>query len=202
MQLQKRDPGGRRNPALHLRATRDLRYIRRTMERASSFTALPGRGVMGMGALAIVAAPLCYGLDGWTWTLAWLLAACIAVGLGTYATWRKAGRAGVSLGSGPGRRFFVSLVPPLFAGLVLTPVLARAGLIEDLPGAWMLLYGVAILTGGAFAVRPVLAMGGSFAGLGCAALFVPGLPADLWMALGFGGLHLVFGWWIARRLGG
>ena len=41
---------------LHVHAMDNLRYIRRTMERAGSFTAVPGMGGMLMGSVALVAA--------------------------------------------------------------------------------------------------------------------------------------------------
>ena len=43
--------------------------------------------------------------------------------------------------------------PPLGAGAVLTLALERAGLVTLLPGIWLLLYGTAVVTGGAHAVR-------------------------------------------------
>jgi hypothetical protein len=45
-------------------------------------------------------------------------------------------------------------------------------------------------------------MGISFLVVGTVALFTPASLGDVWMAAGFGGLHLMFGGIIARRYGG
>lgn len=200
MHLVKPDPSQR--PSLHHRATLDLRYIRETMERASSFTAVPGYGIVATGVLTLVAAPLLARFSGAVWVFGWIVTACVAATIGFVAMWQKSKRASAPLFSGPGRRFMLSLGPPLFAGVVMTGVLLRAGRIDDLPGTWLLLYGVTILTGGAFAVRLVPILGACFASLGCVALLVPSVPAGAWMAAGFGGLHIGFGLLIARRHGG
>jgi hypothetical protein len=71
-----------------------------------------------------------------------------------------------------------------------------------MPGTWLLLYGVAVVTGGAFSVRVVPIMGLCFMAVGFLALFAPFASANLFMALGFGILHIVFGAVIARRYGG
>jgi hypothetical protein len=64
------------------------------------------------------------------------------------------------------------------------------------------LYGVGVVTAGTFSVRVVPVMGLSFILVGAAALFSPPGWTDLYMAGGFGGLHLIFGFIIARRHGG
>ena len=103
---------------------------------------------------------------------------------------------------GAGRQFLRGLGPPLAAAAVLTAVLYRAGATDVIPGMWLLLYGTAVVTAGAFSVRAVPLLGTCFIAVGIAALAAPPAWANAMMALGFGGLQIVFGVWIARRYGG
>jgi hypothetical protein len=104
--------------------------------------------------------------------------------------------------TGPGRRFLLGLCPPLLAGVPLTAAFYRADLIHLLPALWLLLYGAATVTGGAFSVRIVPLMGLGFMTVGTVAVFTPPSWGDAILALGFGVLHIIFGWIIARRYGG
>jgi hypothetical protein len=114
----------------------------------------------------------------------------------------KARRGGTTVFSYSGRRFVLSYLPPLVVGALLTVVLVRAGLYSALPGTWLLLYGTGVVTGGAFSVRVVPIMGLCFMGLGGVALLAPPSWSEWLLALGFGGLHILFGIIIARRYGG
>lgn len=191
------------SPALHARAMDDLTFIRRTMERATAFTAVPGRGGVAMGLVALLAAWLAPGPPAaGSWLFTWLVTSALALAIGGWATAIKARRAGTSMFSHSGRRFVLSFLPPLAVGALLTLTLARAGLFGALPGTWLLLYGTGVVTGGAFSVRVVPIMGLCFMALGGVALLLPPGWGDALMGLGFGGLHLIFGVVIARRYGG
>lgn len=188
---------------LHARAMDDLSFIRRTMERATAFTAVPGWGGVAMGATALVAAAgASRAASASAWVACWLAASAVALLIGGWAMGAKARRAGTPVFSWSGRRFVLSFLPPLAVGALLTIVLLRRGLTEALPGVWLLLYGSGVVTGGAFSVRAVPVMGVCFMLLGVAALFGPPAWGNPLMAAGFGGLHIVFGLLIARRYGG
>lgn len=188
---------------LHARAIDDLSFIRRTMERATPFTAVPGWGGVAMGLIALAAAVLAGGsVSALDWVRHWLGAAAVALLIGGWAMAAKARRAGTTVFSWSGRRFVLSFLPPLIVGALLTVLLVRHELVQALPGTWLLLYGSGVVTGGAFSVRAVPVMGICFMGLGVAALFGPPGWGNPLMAAGFGGLHIVFGLLIARRYGG
>jgi hypothetical protein len=180
-----------------------LHYIRYTMERAGSFTALSGWGFVVVGTMALVAAAVAAAQPTRElWLTTWLIAATAAVLVVGGTTLRKARLAGEPVLAGPGRKLVLSFTPPAAAAALLTPVLAGEGLAGLLPAVWLLLYGAAVITGGTFSVRAVSAMGVSFMALGAAALVSPASWGDLWMAAGFGVLHIVFGVLILRRHGG
>lgn len=189
--------------SLHDRAIEDLRFIRRTMERASAFTAVPGWGGVAAGVLALPAALLASRQSNALWWLATWLATAALAGLVVGATLvLKARRSGVPLTSGPGRKFLLGFLPPVAAAAALTAALYLHGAHALLPGLWLLCYGAAVISAGTFSVRAVPLMGIGFMALGAFALATPPAWADAWMAAGFGGLHIAFGLVIARRHGG
>jgi hypothetical protein len=180
----------------------NLSFIRDTMERATAFTAVPGWGAVGMGATALLAAAVAGSQsDAPRWFGVWMAEAVVAAAIGATTAVRKARSAHTAVLSRPARRFLLSYVPPIVVGALLTIVLYRAGLWSALPGMWLLLYGTGVVTGGAFSVRVVPLMGLCFMVAGGAALLTPAW-GTLWMAIGFGVLHVVFGSIIARRHGG
>ena len=189
--------------ALHDRAMDNLRYIRETMERSQSFTAVPGLGGVVMGLIALGASLVAMRAPSTVaWVLIWMGAASLAFGVALVSMSRKARSAGEKLLAGAGGKFTWNLTPPLLVGALLTVALTRVGAAQLLPGVWLLLYGTGVVTGGAFSVRVVPLMGFTFMVSGAAALFAPTGWENAIMAAGFGGLHIGFGMIIARRYGG
>ena len=188
---------------LHDHALDHLRYIRETMERAGSFTAVPGWGGVAMGATALAAAGIAsHAASRALWLLSWLAEGALAIAIGFFSMERKARAAGLPLWSAPVRKFLYSFLPPLIAGAALTVTLWRAGLFGAIPGVWLMLYGAGITAGGAFSVRVIPVMGMCFLALGVIALLAPVTWPDVWLGTGFGGLHIIFGAMIARKYGG
>lgn len=187
--------------AMSDRALDHLAFIRSTMESAGSFTSVPGWGGIAMGLSAIVTAILVHNSPE-HWLTLWVVDAVIAAAIGGFFMRSKAATLGQKLASGVGRRFLLNLSPALLAAAVLSFVLLQSGRADLVPGSWLLLYGVAVVSGGAFSVRPVPIMGMCFMVLGAITLLGPPSWANALLATGFGGIHLVFGAIIARRYGG
>jgi hypothetical protein len=192
---------GRDPIPIHGRAEENIDFIRRTMERAASFTAVPGWGNVAIGVVALAAGLLAdghWGTPAWVWT--WVGGAGVAFAIAVVSMAFKARRAKVAVFGGAGARFWFGLLPPLAAGAFLTIPLYRAGMWGLISPVWLLLYGAGVTTGGAHSVRLVPLMGMCFMTAGVVAFMVP--RPDITMAAAFGGLHAVFGYIIARRYGG
>ncbi len=171
--LPDRPPVSRDLPRADEQAHDHLRYIREVMGRSGPFTAVPGRGLVLMGATALGATALSLAqpmLSGWL--RVWVMEAAVGACIGVWALRHKAHGAGLSLRSGPGRKYVQSLLPPMAAGAMLTLALyVRAialggpdfyafdaprvwntsdggGTLDLLPGVWLLLYGTGTVTGG------------------------------------------------------
>ena len=184
-------------------ALESVRVIRDAMERAGSFTAVPGAGMIAIGVTALLAAPIAAATEtGSGWLATWIVDGLLAAAISGVTISRKARRLALPLASGPARKFALAFLPSLVAGAVLTVVLVALGAGSILPGTWLLLYGTAVTAAGAMSVRIVPLMGMSFMALGVCALAVAPAYGDALMAAGFGGLHIVFGFAVARKYGG
>lgn len=181
----------------------NLRYIRETMERSTAFTGISGWGEVVIGATALVASILAANQSTFRgWLTVWIAEGFISLLIAGWSMDRKSRAVDMPLMSGPGRKAVFSLSPPIIAGALLTIVLVKAGQTSAIPGTWLLLYGTGVVTGGMFSVPAVPIMGLCFMCLGAVALFSPVTFANWYMAAGFGGLHLIFGFIIARKYGG
>ena len=190
-------------PALSDRAIDNLRFIRETMERAGTFTAISGWGIVIIGGVALVAAGVAAVGDEVAWRVGtWIATAVVCIAISLWATARKARRSGLSMVSGPAQKLALAFLPAMIVGALLTGALLRIDATALLPGTWLLLYGTAVVAGGAFSVRIIPVMGVCFMAVGAVALFAPATAGEWLMVVGFGLIHVVFGIQIARRHGG
>jgi hypothetical protein len=185
------------------RAADDLTFIRSAMERSSTFTAVPGAGGVVMGAIGLIAAFVSARqptADRWLAT--WLAAAAVALIVELVAIALKAQGAGMTLTGANTRRFALAVAPPLVAAAAITYELWIVGNFDAMVPVWLLLYGAGLLTGGLVTVPVVRAVGACFMTAGIAAMLTPAEWGNTWLAVGFGGLHVGFGAYIARNHGG
>ena len=184
------------------RALNTLSYIRASIDAASSL-AVPGLAGIVMGAIGAVATLLTYvpAIAGY-WLTVWLIAACVAFVIGGALVARQVSQRGGSLVSGPFRKFLMCLCPGLLAGAVLTLVLSLADMQRLIPGAWLLLYGCAVIAASTAthskSLPVVASMGVLFVFLGGVAFALPPSAHMLLLGAGFGGLHLISGLLISR----
>jgi hypothetical protein len=185
------------------RAEDNLLFIRRTMERTSTFTAVPGLGGAGMGVVGVAAAIVAARQPSPDrWLAVWLVAAAVAAPGGGVAMWRKATGTSTPLAGVVGRRFALGMAAPFVAAAAITYALWRAGDYGVMAPTWLLLYGAGVVIGGLFSVPVVRAIGVCFMATGVAAIVTPQSWGNSWLGVGFGGLQIAFGIHIARHHGG
>ena len=187
---------------IETRALGTLAYIRRSID-ASASMAVPGTAGVVMGVIGLLAAVLA-SLPHWGthWPRIWMFAGGLAALVGGALMAREAAQSGHARYLGPVRKFMLCLCPALFAGGVLTAVLWRAHLEGLLPGTWLLLYGCAVLSAStvtiASTMRLLCTMGALFVALGLFAFVLPRASHMAILGLGFGVLHVVFGYLVGR----
>ena len=184
--------------ALDSHAAATLQYIRSTMDAAVSLS-IPGSAGIAMGSVGVLAAIVSSAPAVHEhWLLVWLAAAVVASTLAAVRMARQAARQGFTLFGAPVRKLILCLFPGLFAGVAMTGVLWTSGNLHAIPGAWLLLYGCALVSASAPTTRMIGILGALFVVLGLVAFALP----DGWqmavLGAGFGGFYLLFGVLIGR----
>lgn len=180
-----------------------LAYIRRSIEMSGSL-AVPGMAGVVMGSIGLLAA-LAASAPQWAplWPSIWMFAGATAFLVGGALMARETALSGHARYLGPVRKFLLCLCPTLFAGVLLTAVLWHAGMIDLLPGTWLLLYGCAVLSASTVTIpstmRLIAIMGALFVVLGSLAFLLPAPTHTFILGIGFGALHIVFGILVGRR---
>lgn len=195
------------------RAIDDLAFLRETVARASTFRQVPGLGMVLMGLVALAGsyvAALRAGVDWWLYS--WAIVGFVGWIIGTVAMAWKAQRSRVNWWRGPGRQAVLGFAPAIFTGIFITEIFYERNNFELMPGLWLMIYGVALFGAAPFTVAPVRSLAIAFLATGASYFFWLnyGSPfqigsyhgEDVFLALGFGGLHIVTGGIIALRHGG
>lgn len=189
---------------LHAHAAEHLHLIRSTMERSATFRSVPGWGAILMGLLSAAGAWIAsWRLDVDWWLMTWIYVATFGCIIGAGALVYKAQHDPIPFYRGAGRRFFLNFAPAIVAGLLLTELFYQSGIEHLMPGMWLMIYGVAVISGGSASVPVIPVCGLFFLLLGAFTVLVriyllpPTLATyhfeDLMLALGFGGIHIVGG---------
>jgi hypothetical protein len=188
---------------MQARAMDNLRFIRGIMESAATFTAVSGWGQVVIGISATGAALVASRQTlPWAWVATWIAEAGIAMGVAIASMTIKSHLANQPLLTGPVRKLILSFSPAMLVGVVLTALFVDRAFYAVLPGMWMMLYGAAVVSAGTYSTRAVPVMGAAFMAAGAMTLVTPAAWNTLLMIGAFGGLHVVFGLWIAWRHGG
>lgn len=180
-------------------AANTLQYIRASMEAAGkltvSGTASVAVGCVGLLAAALSVVPVLHS----HWLQVWVTAAAVAGICGGVLVARQVAQQGSTLFGAPVRKFLLCLFPGLFGGAVMTVVLWEAGAFNDIPGAWLLLYGCALVSASAPTNTTVGMLGALFVVFGVVAFFLPESLQNLALGMGFGALHVGFGILIRQK---
>lgn len=192
-------------------ARENLTYIRRTLEAAGQFTAVPGKCLMVAGTLALAGVFANAYVTGTPWSRwpapalsldVWGVVLGISVAIVSFGIYRKAQQLGTPLRAPLVRKLLWGLCPALFVGGMLTSFAIRSHSLQSLPVIWLGCYGAAVANSGQVSVAPVRYLGiGLLLAAAGAAVSPPGMGLT-WLAVGFGWLHLVFGAYIAWRHNG
>jgi len=192
-------------------ARENLIYIRKTLEAAGQFTAVPGKCLMlagcaalaGVGAnLFVTGAPWNSGLNPERALTVWAVVLAFSLVVVSYGIFRKSRQTGTRIQAPLMRKLLWSLAPALFVGALLTHFALRAHCLEILPAIWLGCYGTAVVNGGLVSVAPVRYLGLCLLAAAAGSAVFPQGMGLTWMAAGFGWLHLVFGAYIAWRHNG
>ena len=180
------------------RALAEIRAVVDRSARYSTFSALSGfiaAGAAFLGSGACGAFPGFIGArpqEGWSFVAVWAGVLLVAGLAAAVFTTLKAKRRGEAVWTPIARTAFAALLGPGLVGTAGSVVLACTGHFELLPGLWLVLYGCGLWGVSFFAPLFLRVLGAIFMLLGLCAWLKPECAA-LWLGLGFGCLHCVFG---------
>jgi len=188
----------------------DIASIRSLMERSSKFISLSGLAGILAGVYALTGAaaafylireplnyqqiPFLHLVSILPYLIGIALVVLIAsLATGVLLTYRKAKRKGQPIWGKTSRELLFNMAIPLVTGGLLILILLYRGYFGLVAPASLIFYGLALLAAGNFTFSDVKILGISEIILGLITTCLPGYGLLLW-AIGFGVLHIVYGW--------
>lgn len=213
----------------HEESLRDLKDIRRMMDRGSRFISLSGLSGIGAGICALAGAALAqmrltnysssslrydaivpranfgenqYNLEADLFKIAigTFIAAVIVAFFFTYLRSRKTG---IPIWGKSARRVMLNVLVPMIAGGVTILRLMSIGWWGAVAPVCLVFYGLGLINAGKYTFAEIGYLGYAELALGLIGLWFPGQGLLLW-TLGFGVLHIFYGflmWWKNERKG-
>ena len=200
-----------------------LAEIRSIMERSSRFISLSGLSGVAAGFWALLGAAAVYFyldlplfsnkrlyyydvLSNGQWDISYEkfflldagLVLVLAIISGIFFTSRKAKKNGQTILGPMAVRMLINLAIPLITGGIFCLVLFRHDEFGLIAPATLIFYGLALVNGGKYTLNDIRNLGIAEIGLGIIGLFYPGFGLELW-AIGFGVLHIVYGWMMYHK---
>jgi hypothetical protein len=172
-----------------------LNEIRNLMERSSRFISLSGLSGVIAGAAALTGASIAYfKRDATTMFLISdaVIVLVIAILSSIYLTIRRARQSGQKVWDRSARRLVINMLIPLATGGFFCLILLNHDLIQFLPSATLIFYGLALVNASKYTLPEVRILGIAEIILGLAAGLLMEHGLIFWAA-GFGLLHVIYG---------
>lgn len=198
----------------------DIREIRSIMERSSQFLSLSGLSGIFAGIIALLGATFVYFylqnyeshllIQGntsvwesffngdertsilWTIVITALVVLTLAISFAVLFSARKASRMGMPVWNSSARRLIINLFIPVAAGGIFSTLLLYHNLIILIAPSMLIFYGLGLINASKYTLRDIRYLGFSEMVLGLAATYWVGYGFLFW-TIGFGFLHLVYG---------
>lgn len=190
---------------------KDLESIRQLMERSVKFLSLSGLSGILAGVYALIGTFFAYRIlyDQQTpfdyhdpdikaiviasrLILIAFLVLVTSLATGYWLAARKAKRLGLKVWDAPSKRLVINLAIPLFTGGIFIGILLLRGYYELAAPASLVFYGLALIQASSNLVDEIRYLGYLEILIGLIAAVLPGYGLYAW-ALGFGGLHILYG---------
>lgn len=188
----------------------DIKEIRKIMDRSTRFLSLSGMSGITSGIIALIGAFMAYttiydGQDYFQYRKALLnsdsLTSLLIIALATlslsilcayFFTTRRAKKNNEALLDEQAKRMLLNMAIPLLAGGVLSLIFISKGFVGLAAPLTLIFYGLALVSGSTYTMDEMRSLGLLEIGLGLLSSYFIGYGLIFW-AIGFGGLHIIYG---------